>query len=79
MRGRSRAYLEVADPQLVLVGSKENIDFELIAVVADVRCIPGVVPYLVGARITVAAVQGSVHCVSSGRHGSWKIDCMLVS
>ena len=46
----------MADPQLVLVGSKENIDFELIAVVADVRCIPGVVPYVVGARITVAAV-----------------------
>lgn len=53
-------YLEVADPELVLVGRVEHVNFELVAVVPNVRGVPSVVPYMVSTRFTVAAVQGSV-------------------
>lgn len=56
-----RSYLEVADPQLILVGGVENINFELIAIVANVGGVPRVVPHAVGAGITVTAVQGIVN------------------
>lgn len=50
------AYLELADPQLVFVGGEENINVELLAIVADIGGAPGVVPHAIGACTTVAAV-----------------------
>ena len=48
-RRRSMAYLELANPQLVVVGCEENINFELLAIFADVGGAPEVVPHAIGA------------------------------